>query len=223
MKALVTGGAGFIGSHIVDLLLEQGYEVRVFDNLEFPTHAQGLPSYLSRNVEFMQGDMRDKDAITKAIRNVDVVLHQAATGGFTPNFSSYIACNSLGTAQMLEIIINDRLPVKKIVLASSIAVYGEGKYRCAEHGIIFPSLRSVEQMEQGAWEVKCIHCGAPLEPLLVDEEKPVNPATAYSVSKYDQERLVSIFGRYTGIPTVALRYFITYGPRQSVHNPYTGV
>lgn len=223
MKALVTGGAGFIGSHIVDLLLQRGYGVRVFDSLELPTHAAGVPRYLPREAEFIQGDMRDRDAVAKALRGVDVVLHNAATGGFTPHLANYIACNSFGTAQMLEIIRDERLPIQKIVVASSIAVYGEGKYRCPEHGVIFPSLRPVEQLERREWEVKCPQCGAELSPLLTDEETPVEPATAYAISKYDQERLTLMFGRQTGIPTVALRYFVTYGLHQSVHNPYTGV
>jgi len=223
MRALVTGGAGFIGSHIVDLLLERGYDVRIFDNLELPTHTAGVPSYLPREAEFVRADMRDRAALATALRGIDVVLHQAATGGFTPHLAHYVACNALGTAQMLEIIRDDRLPVQKIVVASSIAVYGEGKYRCPEHGNCFPSLRPVAQLERREWDVKCVRCGAPLAPRLTDEETPVEPATAYGISKYDQERLVLTFGRQTGIPTIALRYFVTYGPRQSVHNPYTGV
>lgn len=223
MRALVTGGAGFIGSHIVDLLLGRGYEVRVFDNLELPTHAVGIPAYLSREAEFIRGDMRDRNALAQALRGVDVILHEAATGGFTPHLANYIACNSLGTAQMFETIRDEKLPVRKIVVASSIAVYGEGKYRCAQHGVIFPSLRPVGQVERREWEVKCPQCGEALAPLLTDEQTPVEPATAYAISKYDQERLALTFGRQTGIPAVALRYFVTYGPRQSVHNPYTGV
>jgi dTDP-L-rhamnose 4-epimerase len=223
MRALVTGGAGFIGSHIVDLLLQRGYEVRVFDNLELPTHAAGRPAYLPAGIDFRQGDMRDAGAVARALEGVDVVLHQAATGGFTPHLAHYIACNSLGTAQMLEIIRDRNLPVKKLVVASSIAVYGEGRYRCAEHGLCSPPLRPVGRLERGEWEVPCPRCGAPLTPVPTDEATPVEPATAYGISKYDQERLVLTFGRQTGIPVVALRYFVTFGPRQSVHNPYTGV
>ncbi len=223
MRALVTGGAGFIGSHIVDLLLSRGYDVRVFDNLELPTHALGVPAYLSPEAEFIQGDMRDPDALAAALHGVDVILHQAATGGFTAHFANYIACNSLGTALMLEVIRDGNLPVKKIVVASSIAVYGEGKYRCAEHGVTFPTPRPIEQLERCEWEVRCPECDEELSPLLTDEHTPVEPATAYAISKYDEERLALVFGRQTGIPTVALRYFVTFGARQSVHNPYTGV
>ena len=223
MKALVTGGAGFIGSHIVDLLLERGLQVRVFDNLELPTHTLGMPAYLAREAEFVLGDMRNRDQVRKALQGIDVVIHQAATGGFTPRIADYISSNSLGTAQMLEIIRDEKLPVEKIIVASSIAVYGEGKYRCSKHGDICPGVRPIKQLEQREWEVKCPHCGAELTPLSTDEETSVQPATAYGISKYDQERLVLMFGEQTGIPTVALRYFVTYGPRQSVHNPYTGV
>lgn len=223
MKALVTGGAGFIGSHIVDVLLDRGYDVRVFDSLELPTHTAGLPDYLSKDAEFVLGDMRDRDAVRRALSGVDVVVHDAATGGFTPRIADYISANSLGTAQMLEIIRDEKLAVQKIVVASSIAVYGEGKYQCTEHGLVFPQLRPIEQMQRREWEVRCSRCGAELSPLPTDEDTPVEPATAYGISKYDQERLVIMFGKQTGIPTVALRYFVTYGPRQSVHNPYTGV
>ena len=223
MRALVTGGAGFIGSHIVDLLLERGYQVRVFDNLELPTHAAGMPSYLAPEAEFVLGDMRNRDDVRKALLGIDVIVHQAATGGFTPRIADYISSNSLGTAQMLEIVRDEKLPVQKIIVASSIAVYGEGKYTCAEHGESFPQLRRADQMEKREWEVKCLHCGAALTSRLTDEKTPVDPSTAYGISKYDQERLVLVFGEQTGIPTVALRYFVTYGPRQSVHNPYTGV
>jgi len=223
VKALVTGGAGFIGSHIVDLLLENGYEVRIIDSLELPTHAGGKPAYLPPEAEFIRADVRDRDALRAALQGIDLVLHEAATGGFTPRIADYISANSLATAQMLEIIRDERLAVQKIVVASSIAVYGEGAYFCKEHGSIYPGLRSIEQLEGRRWEVECPRCGAALEPRLTDEATPVEPATAYGISKYDQERLVLIFGRQTGIPTVALRYFVTYGPRQSVHNPYTGV
>jgi dTDP-L-rhamnose 4-epimerase len=219
----VTGGAGFIGSHIADLLIGRGYEVRIFDSLELPTHAAGKPGYLSPRAEFIRADMRDRDALRAALQGVDLVLHEAATGGFTPRIADYMSANSLATAQMLETIRDERLPIRKIVVASSIAVYGEGTYSCPDHGTVYPGLRSIEQLEERRWEVECPLCGAALAPRPTGEGTPVEPATAYGISKYDQERLVLMFGRQTGIPTVALRYFVTYGPRQSVHNPYTGV
>jgi dTDP-L-rhamnose 4-epimerase len=223
MRALVTGGAGFIGGHIVGTLLERGYDVRIYDALELPTHAAGIPPWLPKEAEFIRADVRDCDALARALRDVDVVLHQAATGGFTAHIAHYIDVNSLATARMLEIIRAQRLPIRKITVASSIAVYGEGKYRCPEHGVLSPPLRPVEQLGRLQWEVLCPRCSAELSPLPTDEETAVEPATAYGISKFDQERLVLSFGRQSGIPTVALRYFVTYGPRQSLHNAYTGV
>lgn len=223
MKVLVTGGAGLIGSHTVDLLLEKGHEVRIFDNLELPTHTAGKPDYLPSEAEFIEADMRDREAVEKALRGMDAVIHLAATGGFTPRIAEYIHANSLGTAYLLESIRNASLPIQKVVVASSIAVYGEGKYECEEHGVVYPGLRSTQRLEKGTWAVPCPACGSDLTPLQTDEDKPVYPATAYALSKYDQERMTLNFGRQTGTPVTALRYFVTYGPRQSLHNPYTGV
>jgi dTDP-L-rhamnose 4-epimerase len=223
VRVLVTGGAGLIGSHTVDQLLRAGRAVRVFDNLELPTHPSRRPVNVSKEAEFLLGDMRDPDMLGKALQGVNAVVHLAATGGFTARIADYMASNSLGTAHLLEIIRSTRLPLEKVVVASSIAVYGEGKYRCPRHGEVFPGLRGVAQMERREWEVQCPRCGAPLAPLPTDEDTPVEPSTPYAISKYDQERLVLTFGRQTKIPAVALRYFVTYGPRQSVHNPYTGV
>ena len=223
MRALVTGGAGFIGSHVVDLLLQSGYSVRIFDNLELPTHAAGVPKYLSPAADFIRGDMRDLDAISGALQQVDVVVHLAATGGFTPRIAEYVAVNALGTANMLEVIRGHGLPVRKMVVASSIAVYGEGKYCCAQHGESCPPLRPISQMVKGEWEPACPTCNQPLQPALTCEETRVDPASPYAISKYATERLALNFGRETGIPIVALRYYVTYGPRQSAHNPYTGV
>lgn len=223
MKVLVTGGAGLIGSHTVDLLLAKGYEVRILDNLELPTHLQGKPAYLAPEAEFMEADVRDPDAVRQALRGVGAVIHLAATGGFTPRIADYVHVNSWGTAQMLELIRNERLPVRKFVVASSIAVYGEAGYSCAEHGAFYPGLRELRRLEAGQWEMACPRCGRDARPLPTCESTPVEPGSAYAISKYDQERLTLVFGRDTGIPAVALRYFVTYGPRQSVHNPYTGV
>ncbi len=223
MKVLVTGGAGLIGSHTADLLLERGHEVRIFDSLELPTHAAGKPKYLPREAEFIHADMRDSDAVAKALRGMDAVIHLAATGGFTPRIAEYLDANTLGTARMLETIRDRKLPIRKVITASSIAVYGEGKYQCAEHGVAYPGLRGLDRLEKGEWEVPCPRCGRPLSPLLTDESTPVDPATPYALSKYDQERLTLMFGRATDVPAVALRYFVTFGPRQSLHNPYTGV
>lgn len=223
MRVLVTGGAGLIGSHTVDALLARGHAVRILDSLELPTHTAGKPTYLAPEAEFIQADVRDRAAVRSALQGIDAVVHLAATGGFTPRLAEYMAVNSVGTAQLLELIRDERLPVQKIVVASSIAVYGESQYRCAGHGVFKAGLRPVERLARGQWEMPCPVCQAAAQPLPTSESTPVDPATAYAISKYDQERMVLVFGRDTGIPTVALRYFVTYGPRQSLHNPYTGV
>ncbi|MBU1727173.1 MAG: SDR family NAD(P)-dependent oxidoreductase [Candidatus Omnitrophica bacterium] len=220
---LVTGGAGLIGSHTVDLLLEKGYRVRILDNLEKPTHLSGRPSYIPSRAEFIEGDIRSERDVKGALKGIDGVIHLAATGGFTPRIIEYLEANTIGTALMLQIIRNERLPIKKIVVASSVAVYGEGKYQCSKHGVVFPPIRPIEQMERKEWELKCPFCASELKALATDELTPVKPQKVYSVSKFDQERLVLGLGEEFGIPSAALRYFVTYGPRQSLSNPYTGL
>lgn len=223
MKALVTGGAGLIGSHIVDLLLKKGYEVRIFDNLEPQTHLEGKPSWIPKEAEFIKGDMRNEKDLELALKGIDIIFHEAAYGGFAPEIAKMTDVNALGSAKMFEIIRNKRLDIKKIITASSQAVYGEGKYYCQEHGIQHPPLRSIEQLSEGEWEVKCPFCLKPMEGRPVDEEMAVNVTGVYSISKYFQERLTLNFYKETGIPTVALRYSLTYGPRQSIFNPYSGI
>lgn len=223
MRALVTGGCGFIGGHIVDKLLANGYEVTVLDCLEAPTHQNGEPNYLPKNVRFIQGNILESEKIHAALEGADVIFHQAATGGFTENISKYYEWNTLATARLWECIIEKKLRIKKFIIASSVAVYGEGKYRCEKCGIVFPSPRKTGQLENRQWELCCPHCKKIVVPLPTDEEKPVNPLLHYSQSKYDQERICLIMGQKTGIPVVALRYFLVYGPRQSPTNPYTGI
>jgi dTDP-L-rhamnose 4-epimerase len=221
--ALVTGGAGLIGSHVVDLLVREGWKVRVFDNLEKNTHSRGKPAWTNKDAEFIQGDMRDRETITAALDNIDVVFHQAAYGGYMPEIVKFVHVNSLGTAQMLEVIRDKELPVKKIVVASSQAVYSEGAGDCPEHGLVFPSVRPIEQLRCGDWEVHCPICGAITKSVPTPEDAPVGGETVYGLTKVDQERLVLLWGTQVGVPTVALRYSCTYGPRQSIFNPYTGV
>lgn len=223
MRALVTGGAGLIGSHLVDLLLKNNYEVKILDNLEKPTHLYGVPDWVPKDVDFIKGDMRHSSDLYKALDGVDVVFHQAAFGGFIPKISKYFDVNATGTARLLEIIRDKRLPIKKVVVASSQAVYGEGKYECSEHGVQYPGLRPLEQLEKGDWEVKCPVCGRALKPLPTDEETTLDCTTPYALSKYTEERIAINWGKDYGIPTVALRYSMTFGPRQSLTNPYTGV
>jgi dTDP-L-rhamnose 4-epimerase len=219
----VTGGAGLIGSHLVDLLLREGYSVRILDNLEPNTHRKGRPAWINAAAEFVAGDIRDRATVAAALAQVDVVFHQAAYGGYMPEISKYVGVNSFGTAQMLEVIRDENLPVRKVVVASSQAVYSEGAGQCDEHGLIFPPVRPVEQLRAGDFSVHCPHCGHPTTPAPTPEHAPIGGETVYAITKVDQERLVLTWGRQTGIPTVALRYSCTYGPRQSIFNPYTGV
>jgi dTDP-L-rhamnose 4-epimerase len=222
-RALVTGGAGLIGSHVADLLLREGWQVRILDNLEPQTHRHGKPAWIGNDVEFVEGDVAERATITSALEDIDVVFHQAAYGGYMPEIAKYVRVNSFGTAQMLEIIRENNLPIKKIVVASSQAVYSEGAANCAEHGVIFPEVRPLTQLQRGDWQVHCPICGAATTTVPTPERAPVGGETVYGLTKVDQEKLVLLWGKQIGIPTVALRYSCTYGPRQSIFNPYTGV
>ena len=220
-RALVTGAAGLIGSHVVDLLVREGWQVRALDNLEPQTHRRGKPAWINPKAEFIQGDMRNRDAITAALDGIDVVFHQAAYGGYMPEIAKYVHVNSLGTAQMLEVIREKNLPIKKIVVASSQAVYSEGAGECPKHGLVFPSVRPIEQLRRGDWQVHCPICGAITKSVPTPENAPVGGETVYGLTKVDQERLVLLWGKQIGIPTVALRYSCTYRTApidlQSIH------
>jgi dTDP-L-rhamnose 4-epimerase len=222
-RALVTGGAGLIGSHVTDRLVREGWKVRVLDNLEPQTHRRGKPAWINPKVEFTHGDIRDRETIAAALDKIDVVFHQAAYGGYMPEISKYVHVNSLGTAQMLEVIREKNLPVQKIVVASSQAVYSEGAGICPKHQLVFPAVRPVEQLRKADWEVHCPICGAIIKSAPTPENAPVGGETVYGLTKVDQEKLVLLWGKQVGIPTIALRYSCTYGPRQSIFNPYTGV
>ena len=227
--ALVTGGAGLIGSHLSDLLLAEGWRVRILDNLEPQTHRNGRPAWIPEKAEFIGGDVRDPSTLRLALEGVGVVFHQAAYGGYMPEISKYVDVNSLGTARLLETIRDENLPVEKVVVASSQAVYREGAALCPEHGLVFPDTRPVEQLAAGDYAVYCPalipegRCSKPAETTGTPEESPTGGETTYALTKVDQEKLVLSWGRQTGTPTVALRYSCTYGPRQSIFNPYTGV
>jgi dTDP-L-rhamnose 4-epimerase len=222
-RALVTGGAGLIGSHIVDLLVREGWTVRILDNLEPNTHKFGKPAWINPAAEFRQGNVQDYDTMRDALTDIDVVWHEAAYGGYMPEMAKYVLVNSFGTAQMLEIIRDHHLPIRKVIVASSQAVYSEGAARCVEHGDVFPLLRPVEQLRIGDFSVHCPLCGKPTISMPTPEAAPIGGETVYGLTKVDQEKLVLLWGKLTGIPTVALRYSCTYGPRQSLFNPYTGV
>src|SRR5438270_8753510 len=159
-RSLVTGGAGLIGSHVTDLLIRDGWKVRVLDNLEPQTHRRGKPAWINEKAEFIQGDLRDRETIATALDQIDIIFHQAAYGGYMPEIAKYVHVNSLGTAQMLEVIREKKLSVQKIIVASSQAVYSEGAGICPKHDLIFPSVRPVEQLQRGDWQVHCPICGA---------------------------------------------------------------
>lgn len=222
-RALVTGGAGLIGSHVTDLLVREGWRVRVLDNLEPNTHKRGKPSWISSQAEFVEGDVRDRKTMTNALEGIDVVFHQAAYGGYMPEMAKYVQVNSFGTAQMLEVIREKNLPIKKVIVASSQAVYSEGAATCPRHGLVFPGVRPIEQLRAGDWQVHCPLCQAVTKSAPTPENAPIGGETVYGLTKVDQEKLVLLWGKQVGIPAVALRYSCTYGPRQSIFNPYTGV
>src|SRR5437588_3534990 len=222
-RALVTGAAGLTGSHLTDLLVREGWKVRALDNLEPQTHRRGRPSWINDRSEFTEGDLRERETISAALDKIDVIFHQAAYGGYMPEIAKYVHVNSLGTAQMLEIIREKDLPIQKIIVASSQAVYSEGAGICSKHGLVFPKVRPIEQLRTGDWSVRCPTCNAVTESAPTPENAPVGAETVYGLTKVDQEKLVLRWGKQVGIPTIALRYSCTYGPRQSIFNPYTGV
>jgi dTDP-L-rhamnose 4-epimerase len=226
MKILVTGGAGFIGSHITDELVKQGHDVRIMDNIEPQVHGSKAPTYLSKDAEFVHGNVTKIEDWMKALKGVDAIVHQAAMVGVGQSMYQpvrYHMVNTIGTALMYEAIMNGKFPIQKIIVASSKSTYGEGAYFCEEHGEVWPGLRSLKQLENKEWEVMCPKCGRHVKPIPTAEHKPPQNLSVYAISKYDQEKLAIDFGHALKIPTVAFRYFNVYGPRQSLNNPYTGL
>ncbi len=221
--ALVTGGAGLIGSHIVDAARAAGWDVRVLDNLERQTHRRGKPAWVPPEVDFVRGDVRSRRDWERALDGIDIVFHEAAYGGYMPEIAKFIHVNAYGTALLLETIRNRDLPIRKLVIASSQAVYNEGVYTCPVHGRFYGQTRPIGQLARGDYAMRCPCCGQAATPVPTDEAAPMGGENVYAISKADQERLAISFGRATGLPVVALRYSCTYGPRQSLFNPYTGV
>jgi dTDP-L-rhamnose 4-epimerase len=226
MRILVTGGAGFIGSHLVDALLARGDDVRVFDNLDPQVH-DGPPDYLSPAAELVQGDVRDRDAVRGALEGVDRLVHLAAAVGVGQSMyeiERYTSINAVGAAIVLEEATKVRDRLQKVVVASSMSIYGEGAYRCpAEGRDVLVELRSDEQLESRDWEPRCPSCGVAVEPLPTPETKPLQPTSIYAINKRDHEEMFIAWGRAYRVPATALRFFNVYGPRQALSNPYTGV
>lgn len=221
-KVLVTGGAGFIGSHTVDAILKKGYRVAILDNLSPPVHERGkIPDYVPKEAEFILGDVRNKEDWKKALKGVDFVFHLAAYADYLPDFSKFFTVNTVGTALLYEVILEEKFPIKKIVFASSQAVYSEGKYLCLKHGAQYPPQRSEKELKEGNWVIRCPLGSEKMEPQWTDEER-ANPHNQYAISKYAAELIALNLGQRYGIPTVALRYSITQGPRQSFRNLYSG-
>lgn len=223
-RILITGGAGFIGSHLADALLRRGYTVRAYDNLTPQVHGDiaGAPDYLDDEVDLVEGDMRDPDCLQAALRGVDAVFHLAAAVGVGQSMyevAQYTAVNNLGTAVLLDAVI--KRPIERLVVASSMSIYGEGLYRTKDGRIIDGIERPLDQLRRGEWELH--NATGKLDPLPTPESKTPSLASIYALSKYDQERMCLLVGAAYGIPAVALRLFNVYGPRQALSNPYTGV
>ncbi|MDB6103362.1 MAG: dehydratase [Gammaproteobacteria bacterium] len=224
-RVLITGGAGFIGSHLADALLSRGYRVRVLDCLSEQVHGRvcGFPTYLDSAVETYRGDVRDRREVERALAGVDAVFHFASAVGVGQSMyeiEKYVDINNRGTAVLLEALI--RRPIAKLIVASSMSVYGEGLYRGSHGKIRTPRPRGLEQLKAGRWDLVDDE-GRALEPVPTPEDKTPMPESIYALSKYDQEMMCLLFGRAYEIPVAALRFFNVYGERQALSNPYTGV
>ena len=221
MRILVTGGAGFIGSHTCDRLLSLGHDVVVLDALTPPVHRNGHPAFLSPEADFYQGDVRNRDLLRNLLRRVDAVYHFAAYQDYLPDFSRFSEVNVVSTALLYEIIVAERLDLARVVVASSQSAMGEGLYWCPADGEQIPGMRPESVLAASQWEIPCPQCGGQLE-MRTTPERVSNPQNVYGMSKLAQEMIAINLGRRYGIPTVALRYSIVQGPRQSVYNAYSG-
>jgi dTDP-L-rhamnose 4-epimerase len=225
VRTLVTGGAGFIGSHLVKRLQDQGDDVVVLDNLQAQVHGEE-PALDAEGVTLLQGDVGDADIVDRALDGVDRVVHLAAAVGVGQSMyeiARYVRLNTLATATFLERLVAQRPLPSRLVVASSMSIYGEGAYICVQHGETAPPPRAEEQLAARSWECACPQCGRELAPLGTPETKPLIPTSIYAITKRDHEEMCLVVGSAYGIPTVALRFFNVYGPGQALSNPYTGV
>ena len=227
-KVLVTGGAGFIGSHTVDLLIERDYYVTILDSLEPQVHGEGgkTPEYIDKDATFICGDIRDRKLLKKIIQEIDAVIHLVSVVGVGQSMyqiQRYVDVNTQGTANLLDVIANEENDIKKLIVASSMSIYGEGKYHCEKcSATIYPKLRNEDQLKKQQWDHTCPTCNSTLIPLPTDEEKPLFSASTYAMTKRHQEEMCLLIGKTYGVSTIALRYFNVYGSRQALSNPYTG-
>jgi len=221
VKILVTGGAGFIGSHTCDRLVALGHDVLILDALTPPVHRDKKSSYISSGCEFYEGDVRNRDLLTNLLRRVDVVYHFAAYQDYLPYFSRFADVNVVSTALIYEIIVAERLDIARVIVASSQSAMGEGLYVCPSDGLQQPGMRPEKALAAGQWDIPCPQCGGRLE-MQATPEWLSNPQNPYGMSKYSQEMVAINLGRRYNVPTVALRYSIVQGPRQSVYNAYSG-
>ena len=224
---LVTGGAGYIGSHLVDALVERDYQVTVLDNLEPQVHRSGTwPSYANAKAQYVKGDVRDRSVFEPLVLRSQAVVHFGAAvsvGQSMYQVDRYVDVNTRGTALLLDILVNAKHSVEKVIVASSIGVYGEGAYQCATHGAVAPTIRSEQQLATRDWEQRCPECSEHVTSIPTPEDKTLYRDNIYSMTKYHQEEMVLLIGKTYGIPSVAPRFFNVYGPRQSLSNPYAGV
>jgi dTDP-L-rhamnose 4-epimerase len=224
---LVTGGAGYIGSHLVDALVRRDYRVTVLDNLEPQVHRSGTwPSYANATAKYVKGDVRDRSVFEPLVLGSQAVVHFGAAvsvGQSMYQVDRYVDVNTRGTALLLDILVNAKHNVEKVIVASSIGVYGEGAYECATHGAVAPTIRSEQQLAMRDWEQRCPYCLAHVRSVPTLEDKALYRDNIYSMTKYHQEEMVLLIGKTYGIPSVAPRFFNVYGPRQSLSNPYAGV
>jgi dTDP-L-rhamnose 4-epimerase len=224
---LVTGGAGYIGSHLVDALVAREYRVTVLDNLEPQVHRSGTwPSYANANARYVRGDVRDRAVFEPLVLASDAVVHFGAAvsvGQSMYQVDRYVDVNTRGTALLLDILVNTTHHVQKVLVASSIGVYGEGAYRCSVHGAVAPTIRPEAQLAARDWEQRCPACGEHVMSIPTPEDKALYRDNIYSMTKYHQEEMVLLIGKTYSIPSVAPRFFNVYGPRQSLSNPYAGV
>ncbi|MFX0012670.1 MAG: NAD-dependent epimerase/dehydratase family protein [Candidatus Hermodarchaeota archaeon] len=228
-KILITGGAGFIGSHLVDNLFEDNnHKVTIYDNLSEQVHRsrETSPDYLNDKAEFIKGSIADYNKIEEVIKDHEIIFHLAARVGVGQSMyqiSNYMDNNVLGLANVLNILVNSNHNVEKVIIASSNTVYGEGKTSCGNCGIVFPEFRDKAQLDKKQWDLKCPTCGNQMKSLLTDELTPLNPNSIYALSKKVQEDMSIMVSQTYGLKLIILRFFLVYGPRQALSNPYTGV